>query len=91
MVIAKFVCLPEVLKYRRDDAASASGSYGVVEATICMLHDNRGNRTQWPFPRSNVVDWRWYISKRIGRTGNTEVVHLIIQNYTRLGDHLVRH
>ena len=78
------------LHHRVDDRAATRRTGN--EPRLAIFHDNcRHHRRQHPFPRSHRIEGCWQaVTQRFCRLCMREVIHLIVQQHARSGDHHAR-
>lgn len=83
--------MPEILDRSGHDPGTTGGTHDEVEGRVGkMLNDGGGNGRKWTFSGTNVVGRGWNVAKRVGRPGDGKVIHFVVANHSRFGNHEVR-
>lgn len=83
--------VPEILDRSRQDSGTAGGTDDQVERRVGKMLDNGGgDGREGTLPGTDVVGRGWDVAKGVGRTGNGKVVHFVVANDSRFGDHELR-
>lgn len=83
--------VPEILDRGGQDSGTASGTNDEVERRVRKMLDYGGcDGRKGTFSGTDVVGRGWNVTKRVGRTGDGEVIHLVVANDSCFGNHDLR-